>query len=157
MTSRLGTGNKLTLFYSVPKNAASSSLLASFISEKQLSRSLGCWRTSEGNLHGVNSPCLFLFVAMTTCPPCFLRSAPGTAASTPEPVFLNVYGAQESIPRNNSASLCSLAGRYDNPIPPRFLAPIDTLKIPAQGSSYLVWLLPENWFSLAPWLWPVGI
>jgi hypothetical protein len=40
-------------------------------------------------------------------------------------------------PRNrfqgmNSASLCSLAGRYDNPIPPRFLAPIDCLKIPAR-------------------------
>jgi hypothetical protein len=39
-------------------------------------------------------------------------------------------------PRNrfqgmNSASLCSLAGRYDNPFPPRFLAPIDSLKIPA--------------------------
>jgi hypothetical protein len=31
----------------------------------------------------------------------------------------------------NSASLCSLAGRYDYPIPPRFLAPIDFLKIPA--------------------------
>jgi hypothetical protein len=31
----------------------------------------------------------------------------------------------------NSASLCSLAGRYDNPITPRFLAPIDCLKIPA--------------------------
>ncbi len=31
----------------------------------------------------------------------------------------------------NSASLCSLAGRYDNPIPTRFLAPIDCLKIPA--------------------------
>jgi hypothetical protein len=31
----------------------------------------------------------------------------------------------------NSVSLCSLAGRYDNPIPPRFLAPIDSLKIPA--------------------------
>jgi hypothetical protein len=31
----------------------------------------------------------------------------------------------------NSASLCSLAGRYDNPIPPRFLAPIAFLKIPA--------------------------
>ncbi len=30
----------------------------------------------------------------------------------------------------NSASLCSLAGRYDNPIPFRFLAPIDSLKIP---------------------------
>jgi hypothetical protein len=39
-------------------------------------------------------------------------------------------------PRNwfqgmHSASLRSLAGRYDNPIPPRFLAPIDFLKIPA--------------------------
>jgi hypothetical protein len=32
----------------------------------------------------------------------------------------------------NSASLCSLTGRYDNPIPPWFLAPIDCLKIPAQ-------------------------
>ncbi len=28
----------------------------------------------------------------------------------------------------NSVSLCSLAGRYDNSIPPRFLAPIDFLK-----------------------------
>ena len=35
----------------------------------------------------------------------------------------------------NSASLCSLAGRYDNPIPVRFLAPIDCLKIPAQFSE----------------------
>jgi hypothetical protein len=40
-------------------------------------------------------------------------------------------------PRNrfqgmNSASLCSLAGRYNNPIPTRFLASIDCLKIPAQ-------------------------
>jgi hypothetical protein len=39
-------------------------------------------------------------------------------------------------PRNrcqgiNSASLCSLAGPYDNPIPSRCLAPIDFLKIPA--------------------------
>jgi hypothetical protein len=41
-----------------------------------------------------------------------------------EPVFLNVYGAQESIPRNDTI-------RYDNPIPTRFLAPIDCLKIPA--------------------------
>ncbi len=40
-------------------------------------------------------------------------------------------------PRNwfqgmNSASLCSLAGRYKNPIPPQCLVPIDFLKIPAQ-------------------------
>jgi hypothetical protein len=31
----------------------------------------------------------------------------------------------------NSASLCRLAGRYNNPIPTWFLAPIDCLKIPA--------------------------
>ncbi len=31
----------------------------------------------------------------------------------------------------NSASICSLAGRYENPIPPRCLAPLDFLKIPA--------------------------
>ncbi len=31
----------------------------------------------------------------------------------------------------NSADICSLAGRYDNPIPTQFLAPIDCLKIPA--------------------------
>jgi hypothetical protein len=30
--------------------------------------------------------------------------------------------------------LCSLTGRYDNPIPTRFLAPIDCLKIPALES-----------------------
>jgi hypothetical protein len=35
----------------------------------------------------------------------------------------------------NSASLYSLAGRYDNPIPPRFLAPIAFLKIPALYSG----------------------
>ncbi len=34
----------------------------------------------------------------------------------------------------NSPRLCSLAGRYDNPIPTRFLAPLDNLKIPAQVS-----------------------
>jgi hypothetical protein len=35
----------------------------------------------------------------------------------------------------NSAILCSLAGRYDNPIPTRFLyvVPIDCSKIPAQA------------------------
>ncbi len=36
----------------------------------------------------------------------------------------------------NSASLCSLAGRYDNPIPPRFIAPINFLKIPALAGRY---------------------
>jgi hypothetical protein len=35
-----------------------------------------------------------------------------------------------------------MAGQYDNPIPTRFLAPIDCLKIPAQGSQ----LGPETEF-----------
>jgi hypothetical protein len=43
-------------------------------------------------------------------------------------------------PRNwfqgmNSASLCSLAGRYENPIPPQCLAPIEFLKIPALSDA----------------------
>ncbi len=43
------------------------------------------------------------------------------------------------VPKNrfqriDSASLCSLAGRYDNPIPTMFLASIDCSKIPAQNS-----------------------
>jgi hypothetical protein len=36
-----------------------------------------------------------------------------------------------------SASLSSLAGRYDNPIPTRYLAPIDCSKIPAQKNHLL--------------------
>jgi hypothetical protein len=35
----------------------------------------------------------------------------------------------------NSDSLCSLADRYDNPFPIRFLAPIDCLKIPALSAN----------------------
>ncbi len=55
-----------------------------------------------------------------------------------EPVFLNVYGAQVSIPRNEfrQPPVCSLAGRtITHPIPSRFLVPIDCLKIPAQGDG----------------------
>jgi hypothetical protein len=57
----------------------------------------------------------------------------------------------------NSASLCSLAGQYDNPIPTWFLAPIDCLKIPAQsfhfsrqrkGFSYAFLLTEESFFLL---------
>ncbi len=40
----------------------------------------------------------------------------------------------------NSASLCSLAGRYDNSIPIRFLTPIDCLKIPALAA----WVIPTE-------------
>jgi hypothetical protein len=52
--------------------------------------------------------------------------------SVQSPYFLNVYGAQNRFQGMNSASLCSLAGQYDNPIPTPFLAPIDCLKIPAR-------------------------
>ncbi len=37
--------------------------------------------------------------------------------------------------RINSASLCSLAVRYDNPIPSWFLDTIDRLKVPAQTTQ----------------------
>ncbi len=51
--------------------------------------------------------------------------------------------SKEPIPPD---CVCSLAGRYDNPIPTRFLAPIDSLKIPAQilggggGVAYVLWV-----------------
>jgi hypothetical protein len=50
-----------------------------------------------------------------------------------EPVFLNAYWAPELTPKKEFRF--SLAGRSDNPIPPRFLAPKDFLKIPAQVSN----------------------
>jgi hypothetical protein len=53
-----------------------------------------------------------------------------------EAELLNFYGARESQ-GINSASLCSLAGRYDNYIPTRFQVPIDCLKIPALNQSYV--------------------
>ncbi len=40
----------------------------------------------------------------------------------------------------NSANLWSLAGRYDNPIPTRFLAPIDCFNIPAQRRNIFEFL-----------------
>jgi hypothetical protein len=55
----------------------------------------------------------------------------GPSLPPPEPVLLNVMEPSNRFQGINSASLCSLAGRYDNPIPARFLVPIDCLKIPA--------------------------
>jgi hypothetical protein len=49
----------------------------------------------------------------------------------PEPEFLTFKEAKNRFQGTNSARLCRLAGRYDNPIPNRFQAPIDCLKIPA--------------------------
>jgi hypothetical protein len=47
-------------------------------------------------------------------------------------VFLNSMEPRNRFQGIDSASLCSMAGRYDNPIPTRFLAPTDCLKIPAR-------------------------
>ncbi len=44
--------------------------------------------------------------------------------------FYTCMGPRNRFQGLNSASLCSLAGRYDNPLPLRFLAPIASLKIP---------------------------
>ncbi len=61
-----------------------------------------------------------------------INSRPQTIKA--EPVFLNVLEPRNRFQGLNSASLCSLAGRYDYPTPTRFLAPIDCSKIPAQDS-----------------------
>jgi hypothetical protein len=44
---------------------------------------------------------------------------------------LSLYGAPESITRNEFRQPMCLAGRYDNPLTLLFLAPTDSLKIPA--------------------------
>ncbi len=56
-------------------------------------------------------------------------------------------------PRNrfqgiNSASICSLAGRYDNPIPTRFLAFINCLKIPSLYCSQVLFILRNERMDL---------
>ncbi len=51
----------------------------------------------------------------------------------PETVFLNFYGALESIPRNRFCLLAGGGGPVRQPyIPTRFLAPVECSKIPAQ-------------------------
>jgi hypothetical protein len=47
----------------------------------------------------------------------------------------------------NSASLCSLAGRYDNPIPTRCLALIDFFKIPALVRSLYIILISKAFWT----------
>jgi hypothetical protein len=52
--------------------------------------------------------------------------------SLPIALWGGIFKARNRFQGIDSASLCSLAGRYDNPIPTRFLVPIDCSKIPAQ-------------------------
>jgi hypothetical protein len=60
----------------------------------------------------------------------------GDAKEKTEPEFLNIYGAQESIPRHQFRQPMYVvwrAGIYDNPILTGFLAAVEFLKIPAQN------------------------
>jgi hypothetical protein len=45
--------------------------------------------------------------------------------------------SKESIPQ--AYVVCSLVDLYDNPIPTRFLAPIDCSKIPARARDHFCW------------------
>jgi hypothetical protein len=63
---------------------------------------------------------------------CIFAWAEGGRTAAQSPYFLTFMEPRNRFQGMNSASLCSLAGRHDNPIPPRFLAHIDSLKIPAQ-------------------------
>jgi hypothetical protein len=65
------------------------------------------------------------------------------------PNFLTFKEAKNRFQGTNSARLCSLAGRYDNPIPTQFLAHMDSLKIPAQfGASCLLTCQSPNNLSV---------
>ncbi len=52
------------------------------------------------------------------------------------PIFFSSKKAQNWFQGIKSASLCSLTGRYDNPIPTRFPAPIECIKL---QHSFLLW------------------
>jgi hypothetical protein len=54
-------------------------------------------------------------------------------ATVLSPNFLTFKERKNRFQGINSASVCSLAGRYDNPVLSLFLAPIGCLKIPSPG------------------------
>jgi hypothetical protein len=58
------------------------------------------------------------------------RTVPSAFHWCSEPEFLTFKEPRNRFQGINSASLCSLTGRYDNPNPTLFLTPIDCLKIP---------------------------
>ncbi len=70
-----------------------------------------------------------------------------------EPKFLTFKGPKNRF--QDSARLCSLAGRYDNPLTTRFLDIIDCLKIPAQCPSHVPLAPRETLLHQKPsrWRW----
>ncbi len=76
-----------------------------------------------------------------------------------EQEFLTFMEPRNRFQGVNSASLCGLAGRYDNPIPTRLQPPIECLKIPAHGVASTEWQLPlsgVHFITRAAW-WGVGV
>ncbi len=75
------------------------------------------------------------------------------------PYFYTFMEPRNRFQGMHSASLCSMAGRYDNPLPPRCLAPIDSLKVPAlwswvlQGSDRATGLGKEKEVKPLPYCW----
>ncbi len=69
-----------------------------------------------------------------TCLPFYLLFFFSTDLTLQSANFQTLKEPKNQYQGTNSAKLFSMAGRYDNPIPTRFLAPIDCLKIvPAKG------------------------
>ncbi len=77
----------------------------------------------------------YLYLKVAQCKICtycraLCRSNWALVHSTPQIISFKILKRYFS-PGIDSDSLCSLAGRYDNPIITRFLAPMDCSKIPA--------------------------
>jgi hypothetical protein len=72
--------------------------------------------------------------------------------SIPRPIVGLKFPTQN--PGINSVSLCSLAGRYDNNIPTRFLAPIKCLKISALTVHTCLYIKLQWILNLRNW--PIG-
>ncbi len=66
------------------------------------------------------------------------------------PYFLTFRETRNRFQGINSANLCTLAGRYDNPISTWFLDPIDRLKIPALK----LWICKAD--RMENWSLPIG-
>ena len=71
----------------------------------------------------------------TVCSGGFQRGAGSSPGMVEARIFYTFKEPMNRFQGINSASQCSLAGRYDNPILTRFLAPIDCSKIPALYKS----------------------
>jgi hypothetical protein len=80
-----------------------------------------------------------LFPGFTAYEPALFFGRNYSTFSRHEIIFLNFKELRNRFQGMNSATLCSLAGRYDNPIPSRFLAPINCSKIPAQARDHFCW------------------